>query len=189
MICHDPLTTEATHNGLQGCNKTKKQMNPLVVQASLALLTQLLALARTPPKNKASVKRQLQAIQDKKDEILTAHGDSEIAHEDVQEAIDDLATVLATATPDDEYAQDPEDVVEGEDTSEKPDSDDDDTDGDDDDDDNDDDDAENEPEPEKPEETVKARRLREKREAEEAEKAEAAKAKTKAKTGGLKKKH
>lgn len=74
------------------------------------LLTLLIALVRIPADEEDAIAAQKQKIEDHKALINTAHGDSELNDPTIIELIDDLTEVAATATPDPEYAEVPEEV-------------------------------------------------------------------------------
>lgn len=83
-------------------------------EALVQLLTLLLALARTPTDQKESIEAQKAKLQEQRDTIDTMHGDSELAEPEVTDLLDDLTEVVATSEPDEEYAEVPEEEVEGE---------------------------------------------------------------------------
>ena len=80
-------------------------------EALKSLLALIIALLRTPPteENQASLGTLRSQISQKQREIDIWHGDHEINDPQVRELFDDLATVAASATPDEEYAETPPD--------------------------------------------------------------------------------
>ena len=83
------------------------------------ILLALIALLRTPPKEKESIEAQKTNLDDLFGELETFEGDSELNDKEIRGQFDDLRTLCETSTPDPEFAEVPENFT-GEKTKNKP---------------------------------------------------------------------